>query len=165
MTTTRPTWLALALALALAAVHARALDGPPAGVSVAGDVVYRIAPVYYDPGRVDTVIACRNLAGQTVSAAVEVFDDDDRPRGGVVRSTIAPGADVLFVTSADTGLERTIPIPGLTALPSGKARVSATSTELSCAATHRIRSADGALKEMPVELVKKVVSGPSARVP
>jgi hypothetical protein len=160
MTIARVVRLAVACALGVVPARAGVLDSPPPAFPAGtGLVVYRISPVYYEPGRVDTVIACRNPTHQTVSAAVEVFDDDDRPRGGVARSAVSAGGDVLFVTSGDAGLDGTTAIPGLPSLPSGRARVSATSPELSCSATHRIRSADGGLKELPVQLVKRVASG------
>jgi hypothetical protein len=147
----------VASAFVVAPARAGVLDSPPPSFAGgAGAVVYRISPVYYEPGRVDTVVACRNLGGRSISTALEVFDEADRPRGAIARSVVPAGGEVLFVTSGDTGLERTTLVPDLSPLPSGKARVSATSPELSCSATHRIRSPDGGLKEVAVELVKKV---------
>ena len=158
MTIARLMRLLVASALVGTPAWAGIVDSPPPGFGGdgAGVVVYRISPVYFEPGRVDTVVSCHNATGRSIPTALEVFGDDDRPRGSVARAVAPAGGDVLFATSAAAGLEHTSVVPGLVALPSGKARLSATSSELSCSATHRIRSADGGLKELAVELVKKV---------
>ena len=161
MTIARLARLAAIATLVAAPTRAGILDSPPPSLGNAGPgiVVYRIAPVYFEPGRVDTVVSCHNATAGAVSTALEVFGDDDQPRGTVTRASAPAGGDVLFATSTASGLEHTTPVPGLPALPSGKARLSATSSDIACSATHRIRSPDGALKELPVELVKKVASG------
>jgi len=66
------------------------------------------------------------------------------------------------VTSADASPAHWVVIEGLAPLDHGKARVSATTDELSCSAFHQIRDEGGSVQEQPLELIKKV-SIPSAR--
>ena len=61
-----------------------------------------------------------------------------------------------FATSSDADVPGGVTIPGLPAIDHGKARVSASTTQLSCSAINRMRATDGAVKEAALELMKKV---------
>lgn len=134
------------------------LDSPPPsfGSGVPSKVVYRMGPVHYDPGWADTVVSCSSLASAPVDVAIELFNGTDEAAGLVTRATIQPGGQVVFATSADAGGAGAVPVLDLAPMENGKARVSATSSQLSCSGRQRIRSSDGGTKEFPFELIKKV---------
>jgi hypothetical protein len=139
------------------------LDTPaPAFTGGAGRVIYRMGPVHFDPGWVETFVACTNVGNAPTEIALEVFDEADAPAGGVARATVAPGARAAFAVSAGSEAaraENAILVSGVPALEHGKARVSSPSAALACKAWHRIGGADGTVKEGPLELVKKVAIG------
>jgi hypothetical protein len=70
---------------------------------------------------------------------------------------------VSFVTSARVTAEGRIVVPNLSTLDSGKARVSASTTRLSCTGYWRARSEDGTTKDSGLQLVKKVAFELTAR--
>jgi hypothetical protein len=148
--------LALAALLVSAPASAGLLDSPPPSFNGApGTIVYRLGPVHYDPGWVDTIITCTNLDTAPASLAIEFFDDEDA-RGLLARATAPAGGDVTVATSAEAAVEGAVVFTDFPPIQHGKARVSATTTQLSCAAKHRIRSEDGSSKEAPLTLFKKV---------
>jgi hypothetical protein len=154
--TIRAANLALAALLVSAPAFAGLLDSPPPTFTgTPGTVVYRLGPVHYDPGWVDTIITCTNLDTAPASLAIEFFDDEDA-RGLLARATAPAGADIIVATSAEAAVEGAVVVSDFPPLQHGKARVSATTTQLSCAAKHRIRSEDGSRKEAPLTLIKKV---------
>src|SRR5262245_47606390 len=67
-------------------------DGP-------GKVVYRMGPVYYQPGRVDTEVTCTNLAANPTPIAVEIFDENDTRIGKLTLAVVRGGDSVTFTTS------------------------------------------------------------------
>jgi hypothetical protein len=141
--------------LACAPARAGLLDSPPPSFDGApGRVIYRMGPVHHDPGTVDTLVTCSNVADVPVKVALEIFDDNDRSTGFPTQASLPVGGSVTFVTSADAGAGTVV--LGLAPLEDGKARVSATSSRISCTARHRMRSATGDVRETPLELVKKV---------
>ncbi len=141
--------------------YAGLLDSPvpTLGNGNSARVIYRMGPVYYDPGWVDTVVTCTNLTGTVVEAALEIFDEHDAAQGGVTRAALGPNASVTFATSANAGVDTAIVVTGLAAITHGKARVSASSAEITCTAHGRYRADDGSVKESPLGLVKKVAFG------
>jgi hypothetical protein len=155
---------AYAAALLLAALvtpgqRARAglLDNPPPTLDGGqrGRVVFRMGPVLYAPGAVDTEVTCTNLTTLPVPIAVELFDERDERAGDVARVTLPPSGNATIVTSAG-GATGEVVVGHLAPVEHGKARVSAPTTRISCTAQHRIKADDGSIKEVPVELVKKV---------
>ena len=154
--TGRPLTVA-ALLLTATRVEAGLLDSPPPMFGgVAGTVVYRMGPVHYRPGETDTVISCTNIAAGPVYIAVELFDDQDRTVASPGRATLPVGGTVNIVTSDAVGIGRRMVIENLPELDSGKARISADSARISCVGYHRLRGADGSVREMALELVKRV---------
>jgi hypothetical protein len=134
------------------------LDSPPpifAG-GVAGRIVYRMGPVYFEPDRTDTVIVCTNVGASPLSLAVELFDAGDQLAASGDRAGVAPGAEVSFGTSPDTARPDLVVVRPRGQLEHGKARVSATATTLSCVGHQVLRRDDGTTREMALELVKKV---------
>jgi len=134
------------------------LDSPPPalGNGTTGTIVYRMGAVHYEPGGwVDTTITCTNLAATPSVIALEVFDENDRRVGDVAQATVEPNAAVTFATSA-AAAPNGVAIAGLPAIDHGKARVSGSTTKLSCTAVNHMRANDGTMKEAPLELVKKV---------
>lgn len=122
-----------------------------------GTVVYRMGPIHYEPGGwVDTTVTCSNLSPSAASVALEIFDDDDRQAGGVVKATVEAGASVTFATSSDARAAHAVVVQGLQPIDHGKGRVSASTTQLSCTALNRMRANDGSVKEAALELIKKV---------
>ncbi len=115
-----------------------------------------MGPIYYHPGEVDTVVTCTSFDDIAASVAIELFDQEDNPVGTLVQAALSVGAAVTFVTSGASSRNYWVAIPDLPPLDHGKARVSATTTKLSCAAYHRIRAPDGTVQEKALELVKKV---------
>jgi len=159
MTTLRLVALGVAASMLLSVATASAglLDSPPpAFPHAAGEVIYRMGPVYFDPGHVDTVIQCTNRGHNVVAAALEVFDEQDRLAAPAVETRVAPGATCTFATSGDvTNMPATV-VSKLPAIRHGKARVSATDSQLSCTGTHIVREADGRTAQGPLALVKRV---------
>jgi len=157
---TKPTIrMVLAAAALLAAEHAAAglLDSPPPLFNgIPGQVIYRMGAIYYHPGEVDTVVTCTNLDDAPAIVALELFDLRDYPAGSAAHATVARGGTVTFVTSPGPSREQWRVVEGLAAIDHGKARVSATTTRLSCTGYHQRRAADGRVRDTPLELVKKV---------
>jgi hypothetical protein len=146
----------LGLLLACLPAQAGLLDSPPPSFdSGAGQVVYRMGPIYYEAGHVDTLVTCTNLSDAPVSMAVEIFDEEDA-RVRLTRGTAAPRAELTFATSSAPGVAGAVVVSELPRLDHGKARVSATSKSISCSAKHRTVTAEGAVSEGQLELVKKV---------
>jgi hypothetical protein len=132
------------------------LDSPPPSFdSGTGQVVYRMGPIYYEVGHIDTVVTCSNLSDDPVNMAIEIFDEEDA-RVRLERGSAAARADVTFTTSAAPGIPGAIVVSELPRIDHGKARVSATAKTISCTARHRTVADDGAVSEGPLELVKKV---------
>lgn len=121
-----------------------------------GQVVYRMASIQYHPGVVNTVVLCTNVDDAPAGVVLELFDRNDRPTGTLDSVEVAAGGTVTFVTSADWAEQDWVVVRGLRSLDDGKARVSATTTRLSCTGNHRIRAVDGTMQDTPLELVKKV---------
>jgi hypothetical protein len=122
-----------------------------------GTVVYRMGAVHFEPGGwVDTTVSCTNLGQAPAKLALEIFDENDQPTGQIARAVVAAGAGATFATSADANAPGAVAIPGLPPIDHGKARVSASTTQLSCTALNRMRAADGSTKEAALELIKKV---------
>jgi len=158
MTTRRSAALLAMLGLLLGGrSHAGLLGSPPPTIGgEPGKVVYRMGPVHYDPGWVDTVVSCTNLGDGPAGMALEIFDEEDVLRGTASRVAVPGGGSVTFATSSDPGVDGAVVLAGLPALDHGKARVSATTAKLSCAAKNRVLGSDGRVNEAPLELVKKV---------
>jgi len=157
----RSTLLAVA-SLALGSyTQAGLLDSPPPAFGdLPGQVVFRMGPVYYHPGEADTIVTCTNADDVPARVALELFDQADQPVGTLVQAALAVRGTVNFVTSANSTRDYWVVIENLSALDHGKARVSATTTRLSCTAYHRIRASDGTIQEKALELVKKVPHRP-----
>lgn len=156
----RSRWLLPALAGVVVAGSASAglLDAPPPslGAGVPATIVYRMGAVHYEPGGwVDTTVTCTNVGSAPATIGLEIFDDADQKAGQLALATVAPGASVTFGTSADAA-PGAVAVAGLSAIDHGKARVSASTTQLTCTALNHMRGNDGVMKESPVELVKKV---------
>src|SRR6202008_115248 len=79
MTMQRSASLLAALGLLLGGrAHAGLLDSPALSIGgQPGKVVYRMGPVYYDPGHVDTVVSCTNIADGPTGMVLEIFDEND----------------------------------------------------------------------------------------
>jgi hypothetical protein len=150
---------ALASALAAGTATAGLLDSPPPdfGATARAIVVYRMGPIHYEPGGwVDTTVTCNNLASSASRLAFEVFDDNDHLAGQPTDVTVEAGAAVTFATSSDADAPGATVVRSLPPIDHGKARVSASTNQLSCTGTNRMRAADGSVKEAALELVKKV---------
>jgi hypothetical protein len=150
-------FLALALASIANTATAGLLDEPaPALGAGTATVVYRMGAVHFEPGGwVDTTVTCTNLGTAPAIVALEIFDERDAKAGSLAKATVAAGAAVTFATSADA-VPNAVAVAELPPIDHGKARVSASSTQLACTAVNRMRGADGAVKEAPLELIKKV---------
>ncbi len=134
------------------------LDGQPPslGAGLSATIVYRMGAIHFEPGGwVDTTVTCTNLGSSPATVGLEVFDERDQLAGQLAKATVAASGAVTFATSADAA-PGAIAVPSLPPIDAGKARVSATTTQLACTAMHRMRSADGTVKEAPLELMKKV---------
>jgi hypothetical protein len=130
---------------------------PALGNGEPAKVVYRMGAVHFEPGGwVDTTVTCTNLAPVAARMGLEVFDETDKPAGQLAVATVAAGASVTFATSADAAVAGAVVVPGLPPIDHGKARVSASTTQLSCSAINRMRAMDGTIKESALELMKKV---------
>lgn len=136
------------------------LDSPPPALGPAGAsvVVYRMGPVHYDPGHVETVIRCSNLTNATIGVAVEYFDESDVLQGSWRNEALAPGRSFIVATGpAPNAPEAEYPA-GLPPMQHGKARVSATTAQIACSAEHVLQDEKtGAPAKISVlELIKKV---------
>jgi hypothetical protein len=135
------------------------LDSPPPALANGerGTVVYRMGAVHFEPGGwVDTTVTCTNLATAPANLALEIFDENDRLAGDVTKASVAAGAGLTFATSSAVDAAGVAVVAGLPPIDHGKARVSASTTQLTCVAVNRMRGSDGAIKEAPLELIKKV---------
>jgi hypothetical protein len=119
-------------------------------------VIYRMGAIYYEPGRIDTVVTCVNEDSSSAEVAFELFDPSDVPTGAILHKKLIPGGDVSFVTSELVAAEGRLVVPALPTIDAGKARVSASTTRLRCSGFWRARSADGTTKDSGLQLVKKV---------
>ena len=150
-------WLVVNLAPGAAAV-AGLLDSPPPTFASGetGKVVYRMGPIYFALGRADTLVTCTNLAGHAIDLAFEIYDERDQLSGNPALERLATGGARTFATSPVAGLPGARVVSGLSGTIDGKARISATSAQLSCVGIHRIRGDDGTAVEVPLTLIKKV---------
>jgi len=162
MTARTTRWVLAVFSLLLGQhVEAGLLDSPPPTFyGVPGQVIYRMASIQYHPAGVDTVVICTNLDDTQAGVAIELFDGNDKPTGTLASAELAAGGTVTFVTSADRVEENWVVVLDLAPLDDGKGRVSATTTRLSCTGYHRIRAADGTMRDTPLELIKKVSRDP-----
>lgn len=150
--------LALASVVVGGEASAGLLDGraPALGDGGAAIIVYRLGAVHFEPGGwVDTTVTCTNLSEAPTTVGLEIFDEGDQLAGGLAKATVAAGGAVTFATSADAA-PGAVTVAGLPPIDHGKARVSASTKQLTCTAVNRMRGSDGAVKEAPVELLKKV---------
>jgi len=155
----RLAWTTLAGLLVARNAPAGLLDSPPPSLDGGerATIVYRMGAVHFEPGGwVDTTFTCTNLGTVPAQLALEIFDENDQPTGQIARTMVAAGAGATFVTSADANVPGAVAIPGLPPIDHGKARVSASTNQLSCTAINRMRAADGTIKEAALELIKKV---------
>jgi hypothetical protein len=148
--------LGLVALLSHAAVAGLLDSPPPTFDGVAGRVVYRMGPAYFERGRTDTIVTCTNVGAGQATLAVEIFDADDRLVASADRAGVAPGAAVSFGTSPDASRPDLVVADPRGPVRHGKARISATAVTLACVAIQATRQEDGTLREMPLELVKKV---------
>jgi hypothetical protein len=161
MTTQRSATLLAALGLLLGGpVHAGLLDSPPLGIDgQPGKVVYRMGPVYYEPGHADTVVSCTNFADGPTSMVLEIFDENDVLRATAYSPQVAANGSATFATSNGPDIDGAVIPAGIPTVEHGKARVSATTAKIACAAKTQVVGSDGNVKERPLELVKKVALG------
>ena len=163
--TTRVSRSALGVALVLTCLARPAasglLDSPPPTFSGGqiGQVVYRMGPVYFEPGWADTVVACEHAGDQTLEIAIELFDASDQLAGRPAMVRLDPGGRVVFVTSRAADPAGVV-VEQLPKLSSGKARISATSARITCQGYTRARSNDGTVREIALELIKRVARDP-----
>jgi hypothetical protein len=133
------------------------LDSPPPLLEGRlGTVVFRMGPVYYEPDRVDTVVTCTNLSLIPVVVGLEIFDELNQLTGRLTPTLVLAGSAVTFETSAAAAVPGAGVVVGLPAVDHGKARISATGTQLNCTGRNRFRRADGVVVEVPLALVKRV---------
>jgi hypothetical protein len=150
---------AMAITLTTGPAAAGLLDAPPPTLDggTPGTVVYRMGAVHYEPGGwVDTSVTCTNLSSAPAVIALEVFDENDRLAGELAKATASAGAKVSFATSESADVPGAVVVPRLPAVDHGKARISASTTQLACTAVNRVRGSDGTTKEAALELIKKV---------
>ena len=149
---------ALAGILTTTVATAGLLDAPPPALDgTAATVVYRMGAVHYEPGGwVDTSITCTNLSTGPATIALEIFDENDRLAGELAKATATAGAKVAFATSEGAQVPGAVVVPRMPAVDHGKARISASTTQLACTAVNRMRGSDGTTKEAALELIKKV---------
>ena len=161
MTTHRSATLLAALGLLLGGhAHAGLLDSPPLSLGgEPGKVVYRMGPVYYDPGHADTVVSCSNFADGPTAMVLEIFDENDVLRATAYTAPVPAGQSITFATSGGPDITGAVIPPGMPSVEHGKARVSATTARITCAAKTQVVGPDGNVKERPLELVKKVALG------
>jgi hypothetical protein len=134
------------------------LDSPPPLLpnGAPATVVYRMGPVFYEPGELDTVIRCTNVGDAALGLVVEIFDANDQLVASAALPSLAAGADVAFGTAADAERPDLVVIGRLVNLRNGKARVSASGTKLSCVGQQVLHTKDGRSRVLGLELVKKV---------
>ncbi|HZF14462.1 MAG TPA: hypothetical protein VE046_00835 [Steroidobacteraceae bacterium] len=157
MKMTVTTAVTILAALALGSARAGLLDGGPGAIDgVPSQVVYRIAPVYVEPGLADTLVSCTNHDIAAAHVALEWFDDNDRPAGRLVSANVAAEATVTFASSQISGRANVVVVSTEGRIGHGKARISATTTRLACTAFHHVSMPDGGIKEDAVSLVKYV---------
>ena len=133
------------------------LDSPPPNLQGGtSQVVFRMGPIYFLPGRMDTVVTCTNLSDHATQVAIEIFDATDTLAVTAAKTNLDIAGVVSFVTSANSTSLGQVVIAGLPPVDHGKARVSATTTELSCTAIHRVLAADGSIENKALSLVKKI---------
>jgi len=161
MTTPWSAALLAALGLLLGGrAQAGLLDSPPLSIAgEAGKVVYRMGPIYYEPGHVDTIVSCSNFADGPTAMALEIFDENDVLRATAYSAQISAGESVTFATSSGPDIAGAVVPAGMPTVEHGKARVSATTARIACAAKTQVVGSDGNVKERPLELVKKVALG------
>jgi hypothetical protein len=161
MMTQRSATLLAALAFVLVGgAHAGLLDSPPLSVGgQAGKIVYRMGPVYYEPGHADTVVSCSNFADGPTAMVLEIFDENDVLRATAYSAQVPANGSVTFATSGGPDIDGAVIPAGMPNVEHGKARVSATTARISCAAKTQVVGSDGNVKERPLELVKKVALG------
>jgi hypothetical protein len=161
MTMHRSATLLAALSLLLGGhAHAGLLDSPPLSLGgEPGKVVYRMGPVYYDPGHADTVVSCSNFADAPTAMVLEIFDENDVLRATAYSAQVPANGSVTFATSGGPDIDGAVIPAGMPNVEHGKARVSATTARISCAAKTQVVGSDGNVKERPLELVKKVALG------
>ncbi len=149
----------MAVTLTTGPVAAGLLDAPPPTLDggATATVVYRMGAVHYEPGGwVDTSVTCTNLSSAPAVIALEIFDENDRLAGELAKTTVSVGGKVSFATSESADVPGAVVVPRLPAVDHGKARVSASTTQLACTAVNRVRGSDGTTKEAALELIKKV---------
>jgi hypothetical protein len=133
------------------------LDSPPPILAGRlGTVVYRMGPVYYQPDRVDTIVTCTNLSLLPVVVGLEIFNEVDQLTGRLTPTLAVAGQTLTFETSAAAAVSGAGIVFGLPAVDHGKARISASGTQLNCTGRNRFRRADGTVVEVPLALVKRV---------
>jgi hypothetical protein len=149
--------LVASLLLARGATAGMLNDPPPVfDGGTPGRVVYRMGPIYFEAGRADTVILCTNVCSWPLIVGIEIFDASDQVVASGDRSGVAPGAQVVFDTSADPTRSGEVVVSPRASVAHGKARVSATATTLSCVGHQVMLQDDGTPREIQLELVKKV---------
>lgn len=158
------TGMTLATLVLAGTVHGGLLtsEAPLLGGGVRGTIVYRMGPIHYEPGWVDTTVTCTNLAAAPAKLALEVFDERDQRAGALAEAEVAPSASVTFATSSAAGPASIVVVRDLPPVDHGKARVSASTTAIACTALNRMRADDGSVKESALELVKKVAHAPAS---
>jgi hypothetical protein len=72
---------------------------------------------------------------------------------------VPAGESITFATSSGPDIDGAVIPPGMPTVEHGKARVSATTAKITCAAKTQVVGSDGNVKERPLELVKKVAFG------
>jgi hypothetical protein len=161
--TTRIGAVLLAVSILLAGhqqVDAGLLDSPPPTFDgIPGQVTYRMGAIYYEPTKVDTMVKCTNMGEEQAMIALELFDQADNPAGTVAYADLAVGDTITFATSANWAKGDWVVVQQLMPLDSGKARVSATTTRLSCTGYHLYQASDGSIQNRPLRLIKKVSPG------
>src|SRR5258708_7100204 len=111
----RSSKLFLLAAFASGASHAGLLHSPPPRLesTAALRVIYRMGAIYFEPGRIDTVVTCVNDDTSSAEVAFELFDPSDAPTGVVVHKKVPAGAEVSFVTSDLVGGDNRVIVPSL----------------------------------------------------
>jgi len=133
---------------------------PPALAGGASQVAYRLGPIYFSPNLYDTVVTCTNHDAVRVAVGLELFDERDAPAGSAFATDVAPEGIVTFATSNTPGKENLIVLLNVPPLEHGKGRIVATTAKLSCAAYHRIHSADGTIDEQALGFIKRISNPP-----
>ena len=140
-------------------VRAGVLDAPVPdfGQGKRGLVVYRMGPVYFEAGSVDTVIRCTNVSDAPIDLAVEVFGESGDLKGVWKHTALAPRQTMVYSTSPSRALPNAEGPANLDPIDHGKARVSATSAQVSCDAQHVVLDGNGGTaRTSTLEMVKRV---------